>query len=572
MPYRSALYKSRCKINSLRKVAIMFKLNKTSLAISLLLATQTANALTPWSDGAPDLIIYTSGGAAQDRAILLAVENALAEPGSLDTFNDKQGTTIGGRWQSFYFRGKSGLPGSLAGKKIIFEKRSYGAAGYGVVPLFANDGAGLPLEHLKIDGLAQDKWEAGGSKIWNAAITSSNATEYLTKVLSDAGFLGVDPDILLKPSTENYPEQVAELSTGAPEANWPLTINKVPDGFTIVPTGGLVYGIAVTADLYKVLQAAQKRAGTLPATAVIGHYEDKDLPNLNRNFVASILSGRIPSWEQVKIVDKSDGNQAKSLIHTDILADAGVAAPYKNVDNKTPVGVSRRNKGAAIGAVAYAKFLNYPGTANANKPASNTPAGDEDISAPIVKSPGGVRGTNNLLIDWNNGTNVSGLNPAIGAQSPKVWGVAVNGGDGNPGANAAGEGGNPWRYVKIDGFAPTIENVAAGVYPHWAEGVVLYPTNRTADAQWAEKKALIKAFADDLGSPTVAAAVKTTLPYGVSGIFATTKDTRNFSAEIPFNPNNLVVPLTHYCETTGSTHTSIVPVLDDKTTIEIQLK
>lgn len=554
----------------------MFKLKKLALATSLLLGANSAQALTPWTDGAPDLIIYTSGGAAQDRAISLAVENALAEPGSLDTFNDLQGTTVGGRWQAFYFTGKTGLPGSLAGKKIVFEKRSYGAAGYGVVPLFANEGAGLALEHLKIDGLAQDKWVAGSTaKTWNASITSANATTYLTKTLSDGGFLGVDPDILLKPNTENYPEQVNELTTGAPEANWPTTLNKVPDGFTIIPTGGLVYGVGVTADLYKVLQAAQKRAGTLPATAEIGHYEAKDLPNLNRNFVASVLSGKIPSWEQVKIVDKTDGNQAKSLNHPDILADAGVSAPYKNVDNKTPVGVGRRNKGAAIGAVAYAKFLNYPGTANANKPASNTPAGDEDIAAPIVKSPGGVRATNNLLIDWNNGTNTSSLNPKISeadAASPKVWGLAVNGGDGNPGTSAAGVGGNNWRYVKIDGYAPTIENVAAGAYPHWAEGVVLYPTNRASDAAWADKKALLKAFADDLGSPTVAAAVKTTLPYGVSGIFATTKDPRNFTAEIPFNVNNLVVPLTHYCDVTGSTHTAIVPVLDDKATIEIELK
>lgn len=185
----------------------MFKLKKLAFATALLIGANSAQALTPWTDGAPDLIIYTSGGAAQDQAILRAVENALAAPGTLDVFNDKSGTTVGGRWQAFYFTGKSGLPGSLAGKKIIFEKRSYGAAGYGVVPLLANDGAGLPLEHLKIDGLPQDKWETGGAKIWNATITSANAADYLTKVLSDGGFLGVDPDILLKPNTENYPEQ-----------------------------------------------------------------------------------------------------------------------------------------------------------------------------------------------------------------------------------------------------------------------------------------------------------------------------------------------------------------------------
>jgi hypothetical protein len=545
----------------------MKKSHKLALAVSMLCGAQSASALTPWTDGAPELIVYTSGGAAQDQAITRVVSTTLAAPGTLDTFSDVSGSgSIGGRWQSFYFTGNANLPGGLAGKKIVLEKRSYGAAGYGVVPLFANNGDGLPLEHLNIVGLGEAAWEVDGdpaNKKWKKTINQANAADYLTKVVSDGGFLGVDPDILLKPNTENYPEQVNEVITGAPEPDWPLDLNQVPDGFTLVSTGGLVYGVAVTEDLYKVLQAAQKRAGSLPASVTIGAYDANSLPNLNRNFLASILAGKIGSWEQVKIVDKTDGNAAKSLTDPDLLADAGVAAPPKNTDAKTPVGVGRRNKGAAIGAVAYAKFLNYPGTANANKPAANTPDGDEDIAAPIVKSPGGVNATNNLLKDWNNGANASGLNPGL----QKVWGIAVNSGDKDPGAN-------PWRYVKIDGYAPTIENVASGVYPHWAEGVVLYRTDKASDPQWADKKVLLKAFADDLGSPSVAKAVNSTLAFGISGIFATTKDPRNFTAEIPFNPDNPVVPLTHFCEATGSTHTGIVPVADDQATggLEIQLK
>jgi hypothetical protein len=541
----------------------MKKSRQLAFAISLLAGAQSASALTPWTDGAPDLIVYTSGGAAQDQAITRVVSTTLAAPGTLDTFSDVSGSSIGGRWQSFYFTGNANLPGGLAGKKIILEKRSYGAAGYGVVPLFANNGDGLPLEHLNIVGTGLADWEvdgAEGSKKWKKTISQANAAAYLTKVVSDGGFLGVDPDILLKPNTENYPEQVNEVITGAPEPDWPLTLNQVPAGFTQVSTGGLVYGVAVTEELYKVLQAAQKRAGSLPDSVTIGAYNADSLPNLNRNFVASLLAGKIGSWDQIKIVDKNT-NQAVSLV--DVAADAGIAVPFTNGDGKTPVGVGRRNKGAAIGAVAYAKFLNYPGTANANKPADNTPSGDEDIAAPIVKSPGGVNATNNLLKDWNNGTNASGLNPG----SQKIWGIAVNSGDRDAGVN-------PWRYVKIDGFAPTIENVAAGVYPHWAEGVVLYRTDKSGDPQWADKKALLKAFADDLGSPTVAKAVNANLPFGISGIFATTKDPRGFTAEIPFNPDNPVVPLTHFCEATGSTQTSIVPVADDQATggLQIQLK
>jgi len=550
----------------------MKKLNKLAVAISLLAGSQGSFALTPWANGAADLVVYTSGGAAQDLAIAKVISTTLAASGTVDTFSDISGTTIGGRWQAFYFTGNSALTGGLAGKKIIFVKRSYGAAGYGVVPLFANNGEGIPLEQLNIQGTQLADWTADGAGKWKQVIDSSNANKYLAKKISDGGFLGVDPEILLQPGTENYPEQVNEVLTGAPELSWPTDINKAPDGFTRVSTGGLVYGVAVTLDLYKVLQAAQKRSGALPSSVTIGQYTDVALPNLNRNFLASIFAGKIASWEQVKIVDKTvTPAAAKTLTNADILADAGVSAPDLT-GGKTPVGVGRRNKGAAIGAVGYAKFLNYPGTANASKPAVNTPPSDDPIAAPLVKSPGGSSATDALLIDWNARTNTSGLN----GNSLKVWGVALNSGDRNPGATADGvTAGKAWRYIKIDGYAPTIENVAAGVYPHWAEGTVLYRTTKSSDTQWADKTTILKTFADSLGSKTVAAAVNGSgLTFGVSGIFATTKDPRGYVAEIPFNPANPVVPLTHFCTATNSTLTSVVPVADDTVAggLQIQLK
>jgi hypothetical protein len=132
------------------------KIKATALAVALLAGSQSAHAVTPWQSndgfasnyGTPDVTIYTSGGAAQDTAFYLAVKNILAEPGTLDTFDDYDATKLltGSRFTGFYFIGKSTLPATLAGKKIYFEKRSLGAAGYGVVPLQAN----LTLDHLNI--------------------------------------------------------------------------------------------------------------------------------------------------------------------------------------------------------------------------------------------------------------------------------------------------------------------------------------------------------------------------------------------------------------------------------------
>lgn len=545
----------------------MNNLNKLAVAIGILAGSQSAYALTPWTHGAPDLVVYTSGGAAQDQAISTVVASTLAAPGSLDTFSDSTSSgTVGGRWQAFYFTGNSNLPVGLAGKKIILEKRSYGAAGYGVVPLIANGGEGIALEHLNIAPLAATDWVSDGSNKYKQVINSANAATYLTTTVSDGGFLGVDPDVLLKPATDNYPTQVTQLiANGLVEDGWPQDLNKTPDSFTVVNTGGLVYGVAVTEDLYRVLQAAQKRAGTLPASVNIGEYNDAAIPSLSRNFLASLLAGKVQTWDQVKIVEKGT-TTALALNDATILADAGVNAPTRAV-----VGVGRRNNGAAIGAVAYAKLLNYPGTARANPPAADTASGDEATATPLVKSPGGASATDSLLIDWASGTNVSGLNPG----NQKVWGIAINSGDRNPGATADGvTRGKPWRYIKIDGYAPTIENVAAGTYPLWAEGSVLYRTDKPADSQWADKKALLKAFADDLGSPTVAKTVNKTLTYGVSGIFATTKDPRGFTASVPFDPNNPVVPLTHNCVGSTNSSTSIVPVANADVAggLQLQLK
>lgn len=557
----------------------MKKSNTLALAVSLLAGAQSAYALTPWANGTPQITVYTSGGAAQDKAYGQVVTTTLAAPGTVDTFSDVNPATgsVGSRWTAYYFTGNAKLGAGLAGKKILLEKRSYGAAGYGVVPLVAN----VALEHLKITGLSQADWDVNGTQQWKKTIDGTNAATYLVKTFSDGGFLGVDPDILLKPRTENYPTPVNELSTGLPELNWPLTLKQVPrtgaNGFTVVPTGGLVYGVAVTQDLYKVLQAAQKRAGTLPSSVVIGSYDEGSLPNLNRNVLASLLAGKVGAWDQVKIVDKTDGDTVKTLLDSSILDDAGVSEPYKESTtgaNLTPVAVGRRNNGAAIGAVAYAKFLNYPGTQNAFPPAPKTVdnAVDEDATLPIVKSPGGASDTGNLLKDWQNGTNATGYNNvADGLGYAKRWGIAINSADRNSSVTADGTGGDPWRYIRIDGYAPTLENVAAGVYPHWAEGSVIYRTKKAGDPQWAVKTKLLKAFADDLGSPTVANAVNTTQAWGKTGIFATTADPRGFTASVPFNTSNPVVPLTH--NNGGSTHADIVPVVNNAVSdLAIQLK
>lgn len=536
--------------------------NLTIRAFGFLVVTgsQLTHAITPWDNGAPYMTVYISGAVAQTKGYAQAVSTALAASGSVDTFNDVDPNTgsIGSRWTAHYFTGNSALGTALAGKNILLVRRTVGGSGDGVIPLIGN----LPLEHLNIASLPKTSWVADGTQAWKQTISASNAATFLTKKVSDGGVIAVDPYILLKPGSDNYPDPQPELTTGLPIPNWSYSYSVFPSrNFTVTPTGGLIYGVAVTLDLYKALQAAQIHAGTLPNTVTVGNYSESDMPSLGHSLIASLISGKIGAWDQIKIVDKSDSNKVKSLDDSTLLLDAKVSAPYKESTtgkNLTPVALGLRNNGAATSVIAYSVFLDYPATSNAVHPATLTPntALDEDAALPIVKKPVIVADTGNLLKDWQNGTNVLGFNNIVDGLSPaKRWGIALNSADRNNSVTTTGTGGDPWRYIKIDGYAPTLENVAAGTYNYWAEGVVLYK-NTTA----ANKKIILNALAQAMGSPAVLGTVTTSQPWGKTGAFATTKDPRGFTASLPFSPANPVVPFTHFYN--GAVHSEVVPVAD----------
>jgi len=549
----------------------MKQLKHLALAASLLMGSQAANAITPWANGAPYVTVYISGAVAQTNAYTQAVTTVLAQTGTVDTFNDVDPTNanaVGSRWTAHYFVGSANLGSALQGKNILLVRRTVGGSGDGVIPLVA----GLSLEHLNIANLPASAWTAATSngavvpQSWTASITQSNATTYLSLVGSDAGIIAVDPYILLKPGTANYPAPANALITGLPVPNWPTNITTLPTAFVVNPLGGLTYGIAVTLDLYKVLQAAQKRAGTLPSTVAIGSYSEASMPSLSHEFIGSLMAGKIGAWDQVQIVDTTNNNKVISLNDTAILNDAGVAQPYKESTtgkNLTPVAVALRNDGAATFVIANSVFLGYPANANAASPAlptANDPA-DEDAALPIVKEPIIVSATGTLLSDWQNGTNALGFNNVqVGTSGGKPvyanrWGIALNSADRNNKVSAAGTGGDPWRYVKIDGYAPTLINVAAGDYDYWAEGTLLYKGGLNA-----KKLTVASALAQAMGSPTVIAPANTTQPWGQTGAFATAADPRKFTPSVPFNPSNPVVPYSHYIN--GKLHTEIAPVIN----------
>lgn len=551
---------------------------KPLAAAALLAGASSAWALTPWADGAPPVAntIYLPGGSAQDAAFGRVIRDILAVPGSLDVFGDTTTTTstnFGGRWTAYYFRG-SAATGSLAGQPIAIIKRALGAVGYGIIPTIASPP--IAIEQLDISTLA--KPSASNATVfaepttspgtipnagnYRVVVTSANAAALLPLKKPTAGFLTIDPQIMLKPGTKNYPVTVARVGSGTD--SFPANLSKVPGNFAQISTGGIVYGVGVNTDFYKVLQAAQKRAKQLPAATVIGDYQREAwIPTLPSNFIGSLIAGRIKHWDDVKIVDKKAGptlNKALPLTHPSLLADAGVALPKTNAKGKVPVAQINRPGGTALTSLAYARFLGYPLVKGGFAP----PAGPtldlfENTAAPIIKEPSNLANTALLLDDFNQGTNNSTYNASLS----KRWGVGFLDGTRNPsgtvGVNPEEVGKQRWRFVRIDGYLPKIANVASGGYRYWSEGVLLYDKNTIDPGLKTVLDALAKGFA----SPSVAATANAAIvhTWGQTGIFALTKNTA-YKASIPYKDSN---PVVGYTYNNGVADADVPPVVFDST-------
>ncbi len=571
-------------------------LNKLGIAVALLAGANSASAITPWTSGyaTPDYVIFASGGAAQDSAIDDVVKNTLAATGTLDVFRDATTTSqASGSWGSnftgYYFIGSSNLPANLQGKKIYFGKRSRGAAGYGVIPVLA----GTAIDQLYIFNTPTANASQGNTASygnwtqntidgsWGQVIdTTTSGLASIVQHFSHGGFTGVDSEsLVLNSQSRNYPAQTTEYSTNANTSPW--NTSAAPSDLSAlsrIPTGGLTYGIAVTTDLYKVLQAAQIANGKLPATTTIGDYSNAaSLPSLSRDFVASVLAGKISDWNNVE-VNLGNGTSATLV---SFASTAGVTAPTVT-GGLTPIGVGIRNNGAAVGAAAYATFLNYPYAENSTAPAAASSQTKAVFATqhPAVVAATGVNNTGALLFDWQTGANTSKLNP----NSAKYWGIAIDAATANDLSSTNTTIGANWRFVKIDGYAPTVENVSSGSYPFWAEGEVVFQsaagyTGATGSIPTiplsSDIQGFLTTFANDLGSIRVGASVNPQVaqPWGNPGIFATTASHPvggSVALDIPFQISNPLVPLSHV-GSDGYTHLGVRPVATVKTDI-IELK
>ncbi|MCQ8103513.1 hypothetical protein NP590_05290 [Methylomonas sp. SURF-2] len=481
----------------------------------------------------PDLEIFMSGATAPDKG-LKALFTSMCTPGTLDIYRDDPGaaSTKGRNHNAFFCTvSASEIPNltvngsAVTSAKILFHKRSQGGSAQGVNPLID----GVAIAHMRIDN---GNCTNVGSGNWDCNAAGAN----LVNVVSDAGVSDVEPKLFVGP---NKPSNASAVNPAQADAV-----------LTVVPAASLIFGVPVTDNLYIALQKAQGLLDA-PSSCSAGAYTEACMPSLSKEQVATLVSGQIKRWNEFSVNGTALTTLTAGMTYTDDTVNPPVVRNVTPSDTK--LHFCKRIDGSGTGAQMYAKFLNNPCSTAGLDP----DWGGSALAGPVKHEVSGSGDMELCLTDFARGTNtakkVTSTNPDVFTTdvNPSLatgWAIGMQSLENNATHT------RPYRFVKVDGVAPTLENVFKGRYMDWVEYTFQY---RKAISQ--DKKTVIAQIAKDAGAPSIIATELNSgfvHPFGPSGYLA---NGNNFSYSHTLNLNAPVNPYSH--EVKGSLSNCQVPVI-----------
>jgi len=496
------------------------KLLKIAVA-GAMLSSSSAFALGPTVT--PDLEIWMSGATAQDGNVealftTLCKQNAAGTgPADLDIYRDNSNPQkLGSLHRAFFCtvdRTKF-TPNLLADVKVLFHKRSAGGSAMGVSPLVAD----TPIEHMVINNGNCTKNATSGE--YECRVTNPGDVA-LHK--SDGGVSDVEP---------------GQFNGGNTPAGFaPVTAAVANSVLNITPAAALTFNTPVNTILRDALQNAQVASGSLPADCNLAANRELErcMPSLTKEQVAALFTGDITDWTQFQVKDATTGT-----VNT---LDSFSPVALSN----TVVHVCRRVPGSGTQAQFNINFLRHPCAANSTKPARAS------FPFSTIVENSGSGNVEGCLVDFNNGTNLgnTGVKDAAGNLIPNnpfsetAFAIGVQSTE----KNALKNGVIPkdYRFIKIDGVAPTIENAILGKYWDWVEQT--FQVRKPAKGgPTGDKLTILQTIFDNAANPTVVSATdvaKFTHTWGVGGFMSVPTGPFNPEPNGQFNISNPVIPYTH---------------------------
>lgn len=520
-------------------------LKKVTVAVSAALFSGVVSAQAP--SVVPDIEIFMSGATAQDKGIAALFDN-LCVAGTLDTFKDNANPAKPGKGYSAYFctLDNAKVPGlTLTNPSVLFHKRSAGGSAQGVNPVIDE----VSIEAMDINNTANVAAgncteTAAGSHDWRCTIDQPG--DLIFRV-SDAGVSDVNPEMFVGENT--------------PANNNPVNAADVANKMVVTPAAAVVFGIPATRGLRDALQEAEVAAGILDAgctaqpsrtgSATVdptGDVRESEacMPSMTKAQVSAIMAGRMKNWSSF------------------LVNGTPLTAVASNVPAQTQVTVCRRVNGSGTQAQMNAKFLHYPCTTNAYRPAS---AGNP-FQGPIIGLNSGSGDVSACLNDWDNNTNATGFNASttnggLVIVPGRRWAIGLQSTEKNADLF------DDFRFVKIDGVAPTLKNAASGKYFDAVEQTFQW-RKPAFNGPTGDMLAILSTIANSASSPDI---LSTNLnpsflhSFGQAGYLALTTngnsidaDTVTAGVQIDYTTHP-VTSLTHKT-TSGLLDNCIAPVID----------
>lgn len=452
------------------------------MKVKLLSAAISAIALAGFSQTsqAASYDIYLAGSSAQDNLVQAEIYN-LITPSSFKYYIDNASATFGatntGSWGSNYrvYTGTlaTAVGSAAIGDTVTFHKVNFGGSAQGVAPLF--QGVQVPTLSINnsncysVAGFSAKL--ANGTAVPTFGCTTTNAGDLPAQTL-DAGLSDVNPTLFQGVNQAAY-------VTGSGASAVIHTFNNVtsvPAGFTVVPATTLVWAVPVSLNLYTALQVAQGLitvSGTTVSGCTAGAYTATTgdggacMPSLNKSQLTSVISGVITDWNTFEF----NGTTLKAAATAyDATSPAYAITPGNSGD--TTVHFCQRLPGSGTAAAQYAYFLNQP--ANSSVTALQPVTNSVSFVYTLPDSGNIEKCLDDLANGTNNAKDYAGklLSDASynGTPGLKAWAIGQQSSDKNKSKSLG------YRFIKINGVAPTVDNAFSGAYDFANESTWQYPT------------------------------------------------------------------------------------------------
>jgi hypothetical protein len=447
--------------------------------IAAMLAGPAAHALPP--DAAPQVELFISGSSAQDEALenLIRLASglpgalALCEPGSLDIY---RGSLHGTANRVFYCRTSHDVTGVAPGLRLAIYKSS-GGSGEGVNPV----AAGTPLPFLDL-----------------AKLPHSPACEKGQAVRATADFAAYTDHT----GCDDAAARVARPRAGLSDVN-PELVGGGHVPLTVRAQNQIVWGLPVSKTLRNALQTIQGLVRSSVPHDDPQRDSEEAMPSLSRAQVAALFSGAIKSWDEFYDANGTPLTQS-SLLAPGPPRDPDAAGASPGAYRPDPATgaiayICRRIEASGTQAAYEVHYLRARCEADApefvapNDGSSLTAGGDVRRLVRIPRPAGNVFA----------GVGTADVRDCLDAHSQfNRWAVGLLSTE-----NVGNNGTRKFRYVKVDGVAPTLLNAYLGRWPHVTEQSMQWRKSYDAELATTPEGRVLSFLATNLGLPRVISAL-----------------------------------------------------------------